>query len=144
MVLELSDKKHEDIPYVCEPCIAGKQTRHPFPDSIPSTTQPLDVVVSDLHGPLEPTDQGYKYWCLFIDVHTRMSFAYLLKKKSETFESFKHFKALVEKQTGFKIKRFRDDKGGECIGKKWDNFFDEEGIIHERTTKANARVKWHS
>ncbi|KAG8928182.1 hypothetical protein FRC01_006358, partial [Tulasnella sp. 417] len=122
------------LPKICEPCLAGKQHRKPFPHSTSSTSHPLELIVSDIHGPMPPTDEGYKYWLLFIDVHTRYAFAYLLRKKSEAFECFKDLKILVEKQTGFQIKRLRDDKGGEFIGKKWNAFLTEQGIIHERTT----------
>ncbi|KAG8947321.1 hypothetical protein FRC04_010897 [Tulasnella sp. 424] len=127
-------KLEDDLPTICEPCLAGKQHREPFPHSISTTSSPLKIIVSDLHGPLPPTDEGYHYWLLFINVHTRLTLVYLLRKKKEAFECFKDYKALVEKQTGHLIKCLRDDKGGEFIGKKWDAFMTEQGIRHEKTT----------
>ncbi|KAG8976249.1 hypothetical protein FRC05_004499 [Tulasnella sp. 425] len=127
-------KLEDDLPIICEPCLAGKQHREPFPHSISTTSSPLEIIVSDLHGPLPPTDEGYRYWLLFIDVHTCLTLVYLLRKKKEAFECFKDYKALVEKQTGHLIKCLRDDKGGEFIGKKWDAFMTEQGIRHEKTT----------
>lgn len=58
-------------------------------------------------------------------VATRYSVVYAIRHKNEAFQCFQDFKALAEKQTGHKIKRLRDDKGG---------YLKEEGIIHERTT----------
>lgn len=124
------DKAHS---HICEPCIAGKQHREPFKHSTSTTSHPLEAVVSDLHGPLPITDEGYKYWILFVDVHTRITHVYPVKRKSDTFDCFVHFKALVERQTGHKIKKFRDDKGGEYIGTKWNEHMDEAGIYHEHT-----------
>ena len=45
-----------------------------------------------------------------------------------TFQEFKRFKAYAENATGKKIKRFRDDKGGEYMSKEFQNFMDECGI----------------
>lgn len=64
------------------------------------------------------TDEGNKYWCTFINVHTRYSVVYTIHHKSEAFACFLDFKALAEKQIGLKIKRLCDDKGGEFIGHK--------------------------
>lgn len=37
----------------CEPCIAGKQTRLPFNHMYTETTRPLEVVYTDICGPIE-------------------------------------------------------------------------------------------
>lgn len=42
----------ETISPTCEACIAGKQSRHPFPNSESKYSSPLELVVSDLHGKL--------------------------------------------------------------------------------------------
>lgn len=42
----------------------------------------------------------------------RMSWVYLLKNNSETWENFKKFIALVEKQSGCYMKILRSNKGG--------------------------------
>lgn len=44
-----------------------------------------------------------------------MSWVYLLKRKLETFASFKRFKALVENQVGNKVKVLRTDRGDEFL-----------------------------
>jgi hypothetical protein len=46
----------------------------------------------------------------------------------EVFDKFKAYKALVENQTGMKIKTLRSDNGGKFVSKKFDNFLDECGI----------------
>ncbi len=50
------------------------------------------------------------------------------------FDKFKAYKALVENQTGMKIKTLQFDNGGEFVSKKFDDFLHECGI--ERQTSA--------
>ena len=49
---------------------------------------------------------------LHIDDYTRITWVTFLKEKSEAFEKFKIFKAMVENQTNQKIKCLRSDDGG--------------------------------
>jgi len=59
---------------------------------------------------------GSRYMLTFIDDFSRKVWAYFLKEKSEAFKVFKEWKALLENQTGKKIKRLRTDNGLEfCI-----------------------------
>jgi transposase InsO family protein len=51
-----------------------------------------------------------------------------LKTKDESFDTFKRFKALVEKQRGCKIKCLRNDRGGEFCSKSFQNYCDMNGI----------------
>jgi len=60
-------------------------------------------------------------------------YVYLLKTKDEAFHYFKIFKAEVENQIERKIKRLRDDRGGEYISNEFSQFCGEHGIIHEVT-----------
>ncbi|RXW13922.1 hypothetical protein EST38_g11929 [Candolleomyces aberdarensis] len=70
-----------------------------FPSTGHRAAAPLDLIHSDLCGPLSvSTPEGYRYWCVFIDDHTRYRVVVLLKKKSDTFNVFKQFKALAENQ----------------------------------------------
>ena len=79
---------------------------------------PLEIVHSDLCGPMQtPSLASSHYMLTFIDDYTRKTWVYFLKYKSEVFEKFFHFKALVENQSGQHIKVFRIDRGGEYISK---------------------------
>nr|GEX25213.1 hypothetical protein [Tanacetum cinerariifolium] len=51
-----------------------------------------------------------------------------LNLKSEALETFKKFKALVEKTTGKCIKALRSDRGGEYVSTPFTKFCEEEGI----------------
>lgn len=49
------------------------------------------------------------------------------------FEAFRKWKAMVENETGLKIKKFRSDNGGEYEDTKFKKFCYEHGIRMERT-----------
>jgi hypothetical protein len=78
-----------------------------FPSTSYRASARLDLIHSDLCGPLSAsTPEGYRYWCVFIDDHTRYRVVVLLKRKSDTFNAFKVFKALAENQLGRRIEAF--------------------------------------
>ncbi|KAF7763798.1 hypothetical protein Agabi119p4_8335 [Agaricus bisporus var. burnettii] len=121
---------------ICEPCLAGKMHSHPFPSSLNHNRSPLELVHSDLHGPLPvSTHSGYKYWITFIDDSTRFRAVYLLKAKSEAFEAFKVYKSWAETQLGVKLRALQDDKGGEYMSKAFLAFTQEAGIERRHSTR---------
>ena len=75
-----------------------------------------------------PSLGGSLYYVRFIDDFSRNTRLYFLKKKSEAFSKFKEYKALVENQTGKKIKVLRTDNGGEFCEKEFEKFYKECGI----------------
>ena len=63
---------------------------------------------------LVESSQHMKYYVIFVD-HTKYTWIYPLKKKSEFFEAFLKFKKMVEKKISKEIKIFQCDGGGEFI-----------------------------
>src|SRR5579859_6948889 len=121
---------------VCEACLNGKQHRQPSHQPATRAKEPLELVHSDLCGPIDPpTYGGTNYYLLFTDDYTRMMRIYPLKKKSSAsvLEKFKEYQAETETQkTGKLIKRLRTDGGGEY--EKWMGIhLKGSGIIHETT-----------
>ena len=77
---------------------------------------PLEIVHSCLCGLMQtPSISGSYYLLTFIDDYTRKTWVYLLKQKSEVFEQFCQYKALVKKESGHYIKVPRTDRGDEYI-----------------------------
>ena len=62
-----------------------------------------------------PSLNGCLYYVLFIDDHSRKSWIYFLKAKSETFDRVKEFKSLIENQTGIHIHILISDNGSETF-----------------------------
>ena len=103
----------------------------PFEPSKFQSTQPLELIHSDVWGPAPITSfNGYRYYILFVDDYTRFSWLYLLKHKSDVFTTFKNFKATVEKQFSKQIKFLRTDCGGEYTSNEFNAFCASNGITH--------------
>ena len=85
MVLNSSQKPDP----VCEPCLAGKMHSNPFPSSSSKAKHPLELVHTDLHGPLPVKSyHGYQYWIVFIDDCISHKAAMPLKRKSDAFDAY--------------------------------------------------------
>jgi hypothetical protein len=83
----------------CKLCIRGKHHRDPFPQRASHrATSVLERIHSDLHQLPVLTSTGFCYWLLFIDDYSRYFWIYLLRKKSEMFDAFTQFKAMVSGQ----------------------------------------------
>ncbi|KAG7306736.1 hypothetical protein JYU34_008164 [Plutella xylostella] len=117
----------------CQVCCEGKQSRLPFPTGT-RATEMLQIVHSDICGPMEcKSIGGARYFLLFVDDYTRMTFIYFLKCKSETLTCFKEFKSMVENYQNKRIKILRTDNGCEYCSNEFRDFLKHEGIIHQKT-----------
>ncbi|XP_063368169.1 uncharacterized protein LOC134656539 [Cydia amplana] len=119
----------------CEACLKGKMATKPFPKASSSrTTQPLQLIHSDVCGPLpEASWGGARYLVTFTDDFTRKTFGYLMKNKSQVMSYFIQFKALVEKQLNLPIKCLRSDNGKEYCNLNFTEYLQKHGIIHQTT-----------
>ena len=73
----------------CENCVYGKQNRVSFPSSGKRTKHILELVHSDVFGPVKVASLGKSvYYVSFIDDLARNTWIYFLKKKSEVFPEF--------------------------------------------------------
>ena len=100
IVKGLPDFKMSNMQKVCEACQFGKKSKHAFAKGRNVSGRPLDVIHSDVLGPTRIASlAGSSYYVTFIDDHTRKVWLYCMKAQSEVFQHFKHFKAMVEKET---------------------------------------------
>lgn len=117
----------------CDHCLAGKQHRASFAKKSTRRQQKLELVHSDVCGLIEVESLGAsKYFVTFIDDATRKTWVYMLKRKSEVFEIFQKFHALVERETERKLKCLRTDNGGEYTSAEFQNYCSQHGIRHEK------------
>ena len=114
----------------CQGCILGKHPEHKFEkDSHERTSAPFELIHSNVAGPFTHMSMSHdKYALTFIDEFSRYCWVYFLKHKSEVFGLFKVFKALVENQSGRKIKVLRSDNGGEYVNYEFIQYFEDSGI----------------
>jgi len=103
-----------------ESSIMCKVARKPFtPNTNSSTTEPLQLVHTDLSDPLETAIGGCQYMLLFIDDVRRHTDEYSLKYKWDAMGTFKQWKALREKESGHQVKRFHTNGASEYTSKKF-------------------------
>ncbi|CAL2230000.1 unnamed protein product [Prunus armeniaca] len=83
---------------VCQGCAMGKSHREAFDkEKVWRASMPLELIHSDVCGPMQSTTIGGNiYFLTFIDDCTRMCWVYFMQHKSEVFNIFKKFKAMVE------------------------------------------------
>jgi histone deacetylase 1/2 len=119
--------KNNNLPFqgklesVCDACQKAKIHQLPYSISTSVSTIPLELVFSDVWGPA-PTSVGrHNYYVSFIDDFSKFTWIYLIKKKSDVFQVFHNFQALVERQFGRKILALQSDWGGEY--EKLNSFF---------------------
>src|ERR1700742_2036699 len=121
------DSKAKPDP-ICEPCLAGKMHANPFPSTEHRATKVLELIHSDVHDVGVSSISGYRYWITFIDDYARFRVVIPMKRKSDTFDAFKRYKAWAENSTGCKIKVFRCDKGGEYVSNNFIEYLNARGI----------------
>ena len=80
-----------------------------------------------------PSHDQNKYFILFIEDYTRITWVYFLREKSQVFEIFKKFKTRIEKQSGHYIKTIRSDRGKEYTFGEFNKFCEEKGMEHQLT-----------
>ncbi|CAH9131081.1 unnamed protein product [Cuscuta epithymum] len=118
----------------CEHCLFGKQHRVSFSSTRKNHSEILDLVHSDVCGPIEEESLGgSRYFVTFIDDASRKVWAYCLKSKDQVFDRFKIFHTMVERETGKKLKCLRSDNGGEYTSREFSAYCAEHGIRHEKS-----------
>jgi GAG-pre-integrase domain/Integrase core domain len=123
---------YEHETFSCVACIKAKSHRVHFSNSLNKRTNPFDLIHSDVWGPSPvSSSSGNRWFVLFIDNCTRMTWLYVLKTKDEVPYVFKTFFKMVRNQFGKMIKYLRSDNGGEFVNKVLRDFFNSQGIIHE-------------
>lgn len=120
---------------VCIPCCEGKQSRFSFSHSGSRADTLLEIIHSDLCGPMEtPSAGGAKYFITFIDDYSRTVYVYFLKNKMDMKSVFERFKNEVENELEKRIKILRTDNGKEYCNKVFLKFLADSGIKHQTST----------
>lgn len=88
----------------CDICILAKSHRVPYPLSMNKSDTPFALIHSDVWGP-SPLSivSGIRWFVLFVNDCTRMTWLYLLKHKDEVFSVFQSFHAMVKTQFSTQI-----------------------------------------
>ncbi|CAI7751661.1 unnamed protein product [Closterium sp. NIES-53] len=134
MVAGIRVKGEPDEVLGCPTCMQAKFTRYPFSSSEATAKAPLDEVVMDVVGPLKLGAAGAEYFLTIMDVYTRMTWVYVLSKKSDVAETVKtDWLPMVERQQDRLVKAICTDRGGEFLSKEFSLWLKKNGIRHSLT-----------
>lgn len=79
--------KTDKVEKVCEVCISGKQSKLPHNERRTRARRPLELIHSDIMGPINITSwNSKKYILCFVDDFTHFTAVYFLEHKSEAFK----------------------------------------------------------
>ncbi|CAN1240915.1 Retrovirus-related Pol polyprotein from transposon RE2 [Linum perenne] len=116
--------------YQCDICQFAKHTRAIYSGLTYQPTKPFSIVHSDIWGPTNPTLSGARWFITFIDDHSRTTWTYLMKQKSEAAAIFQTFYTTVLTQFDTKIQVLRSDNAKEYFNHNLGSFLKQHGIIH--------------
>jgi transposase InsO family protein len=116
---------------MCDACEYGKHTRTTYISRGLRSILPFVLVHSDVWTSPIASVSGAKYFITFIDCHSRMTWIYLMRHKSEVLKCFKNFYAWVRNQLNTCVKVIRSDNGGEYVNDEFRSFLSAEGIVHQ-------------
>jgi hypothetical protein len=115
----------------CCICPLTKQHRLPFPINSHKSSSIFELVHCDIWWSCSTNAYDVsRYFLTLVDDLSRTTWVYLLQTKSEIRKCIESFYHLVETQFNYKIKNIRSDNGIEF---KMSDFYNEKGIIHQRT-----------
>jgi len=132
---------------VCDACVKGKQVKNSFKTKrCVSTTRPLELLHTDLCGPMRIMSRGGKrYMSVIVDDYSRSTWTLFLASKDETFKKFVAFLKKVKKRVGHSLVCLRSDHGTEFENSLFIDFCNEHGVEHNfsasRTPQQNEVVE---
>lgn len=136
---ELKNKFVNDS--LCEACILGKSRRQPFNKLGTRAKKPLELVHSDVCGPITPvTWDGNKYFVTFIDDYTHFTMVFLIRNKSEVFKKFETYYNTVTKHFNSNLLKLRIDNGREYLSDEFREFCNRNGIVMQHTVPYNPEM----
>jgi hypothetical protein len=119
-----------DTSFDCTGCKLGKQIQLPYPSSTSKTSQPFDLVHSDVWGPAPFVSKGGpKYYAIFIDDYSRYTWIYFMKKCSQLFSIYQSFVRMIHTQFSSTIHIFALTQGAGYLSTVFHQFLSSEGTL---------------
>lgn len=114
----------------CDVCCQAKQTRNSYDEVRKRATRPLELVHTDLIGPLEPSVHGEKY-VTFLDDYKHYAVSFVLYEKSDIAERFEEYEKMATAKFNVKITTLRCDNALEIVAGRMKNYCVDRGIVQQ-------------
>jgi len=132
--IKLSSKELDELKIICEVCQKAKQTRLKFGETRSRAKRPLELIHTDVCGPIDPiTWNNKKYFITFLDDYTHYTLVYLLENKYEVQDIIKQYVERVEAHWNSRVSKIRCDNGKEYLNKGIDSWCKQKGIVLDTT-----------
>ncbi|KAI3507180.1 hypothetical protein L1887_22027 [Cichorium endivia] len=133
-------------PGVCSSCNMAKAHRLPFVLNEKRALHVLDLIHCDLWGPSPVCSvESYRYYVTFVDDHSRFTWFYPLKTKSEFYNVLNVFLKYVQTQFSSTVKVFQSDGGAEFLNHHVRDTLNSNGTLHRvscpYTPQQNGRAE---
>ena len=118
----------------CDTCHVNKSTQqaHPKTANRDSITERLQLVTTDLMGPISPPAIGnFSYIAKFTDYLTRLKAVYFLSKKSDSLSSLVNYVQDVAIPLGLHLGYLHSDNGGEYVNAAFRDYCKSTGIVQQ-------------
>lgn len=113
----------------CPICPLAKQKRLSFESHNHMSSSPFDLIHLDVWGPFKRESiEGYKYFLTIVDDHTRVTWIYMLRNKSDVSKFFPIFLKYVSTQFNAIVKSIRTDNAPELA---FTEILEQSGITHQ-------------
>ncbi|GJU71411.1 ribonuclease H-like domain-containing protein [Tanacetum coccineum] len=120
-----------------------KHAKLPFYNSESSVNSVFEIIHSDIWTSPILSENGIKYYAIFLDHFSHFVWVYPLYKKFDLFDNFVVFRAYVNKQFNVDIKALQCDHGGEYDNTRFHDLFRQNGIQFRfscpRTSQQNGK-----
>ena len=121
-----------NVDFKCNTCIMVKSHRISYPTNLNKNVVHFSLIHSDVWGSSPVTTSlGYRWFVIFVDDCTRMTWLYQMKTKDEVFPIFQTFHTMIQTQFSTKIRVLRSENGGEFSNQHCQAYFQHHGLLHE-------------
>ena len=119
---------------LCEPCLAAKQHRLPFPTSETEYTRPLELISMDVCGPMPVRSLGGAFYlATFLDHYSKFSWVVPVRRKSDVTDNVIKVIERFENVTNQRLGAIRTDNGGEYVNDALKDYLGKKGVLPETT-----------
>jgi len=115
----------------CDVCQLAKHSRNTYPTQPYKPSHPFSLIRSDVRGPSKINNiTGSRWFVTFIDDHTRTTWVFLMKEKSEVGQIFEYFHNMVRMQFQANIQVLITNNGREYYNFALRSYLQKNGIVH--------------
>lgn len=117
--------------FSCEICQLAKHTRSTYTPLNYKPSKPFTLIHSDVWGPSRIKNiSGSRWFVSFIDDHTRLTWLFLMKEKSQVEDIFRRFNSMIQTQFQTKVQILKTDNALEYFKSTLGSFLLDQGILH--------------